>query len=75
MWRAACLIMVVVSHPRLAVADDPLRFRGACMGTTYAVTIADSIEKSSLQLITERVADEFERIEQIFSLYRPDSRA
>ncbi len=73
MLRLACFTIVIVSHLSLAAADEPLRFRGTCMGTAYAVTVAGFVDEPTSQAIAERVGDELERIEQVFSLYRPSS--
>jgi thiamine biosynthesis lipoprotein len=43
------------------------------MGTTYSVTISDHLTKTSLSDIEKQIGDELERIEQIFSLFRPNS--
>jgi thiamine biosynthesis lipoprotein len=71
--RAVIFAVVFCSPLPRVFAEQPLYFRGSCMGTTYAVTVAGNLEKSSLNKIAEQVSDELERIEQIFSLYRPTS--
>ena len=73
MWPTAFRTLLVCSQLSSALDYEPLRFRGTCMGTTYAVTIADQLDAPSVNEIATQVGDELERIEQIFSLYRPNS--
>lgn len=54
-------------------AEQQQTIRGTCMGTKYAVTIVDSPVDLTLDQLANQVSDELERIEQIFSLYRPSS--
>ncbi len=57
----------------VAAAERQETFRGTCMGTKYAVTLVDRPVELPMTTIAEQVGDELERIEQIFSLYRPNS--
>ncbi|XZE43029.1 FAD:protein FMN transferase [Pirellulaceae bacterium SH467] len=54
-------------------SDKVLRFRGTAMGMAYQCQIADSIDPSLLEALHRESAAELERLESIFSLYRPDS--
>jgi len=57
-----------------AAGDTPYEaFRGQAMGTSYTVKVANRPHNHSLREIEILVAQELERIEQIFSLYRADS--
>ena len=73
MWRAAIFAVVGCTQLPRAIAGEPLCTRGTCMGTTYAVTIVDQIDNSSFNEIANRINNELERIEHVFSLYRPTS--
>jgi FAD:protein FMN transferase len=73
MWRHWLLVLIAFILPTAATAEGLLRLQGTCMGTTYAVTITDSLQPASLNSIQQQVSDELERIEQIFSLYRANS--
>ncbi|HEY2415833.1 MAG TPA: FAD:protein FMN transferase [Pirellulaceae bacterium] len=73
MGHSAWFILIICLAPAHAIADEAQRLRGTCMGTTYALTIADRSEKTSLTDLEAEIGDELERIEQIFSLYRPRS--
>jgi hypothetical protein len=65
---------VAVCLAGLAIAAEPYEmFRGQCMGTTYAVKLADRPATTSLDSLAAEVKGELERIEQIFSLFRSDS--
>jgi thiamine biosynthesis lipoprotein len=56
-----------------AVANEPYRFGGTAMGMRYDCRISDAIDASRLQLLHQKAAEELERLESIFSLYRPQS--
>jgi thiamine biosynthesis lipoprotein len=66
----SCVLLVI----RAAAGSSPYEsFTGQAMGTSYTVKIVDRPHEDSLQNIEALVRGEFERIEQIFSLYRADS--
>jgi thiamine biosynthesis lipoprotein len=66
---AAFLLLPVLA----AAAEKPETLRGTCMGTIYAVTVVDRPTSLPLETLSEQISNELERIEQIFSLYRPTS--
>ncbi len=54
-------------------AERQETIRGTCMGTKYAVTVVDRPAELSLAALATEIGDELERVEQVFSLYRPSS--
>jgi len=74
MKRLELLIFVLQLLPVIDyAAESPETIRGTCMGTKYAVTVVDRPTGLPLASLEEQIGDELERIEQIFSLYRPTS--
>jgi thiamine biosynthesis lipoprotein len=71
--RTLLCVALVAATFSSTLADEPQRITGTCMGTSHAVSIADDLKNFPLQSLEQQVSDEFERIEQIFSLYRPHS--
>jgi len=65
--------LATVGLVAMAAATEPTVMRGTCMGTTYAVTMAEAVSPAVLVDLRLGVADELERLEQIFSLYRTSS--
>jgi thiamine biosynthesis lipoprotein len=71
---AAVVCAIIFPAPKpVAAAERQETIRGTCMGTTYAVTVVDRPAEWPLESLAEQIGDELERIEQIFSLYRPTS--
>lgn len=56
-----------------AAAIEAYRFGGTAMGMRYDCRISDAVDASRLQLLHQKTAEELERLENIFSLYRPQS--
>lgn len=68
-WLAGLLTLVLSA----AEAGEPLLVGGRSMGTTWSLRVADRPAQDSLKALAEGVQTEFDRVEQIFSLYREDS--
>jgi thiamine biosynthesis lipoprotein len=64
---------VMVLSWELSQASALEMFSGRIFGTSYSVKIADENHRGELETTAQLVAEELDRIESIFSLYRPDS--
>lgn len=69
-----CLLTCVLTLALTAIeAGEPQLVGGRSMGTTWSLRVADHSAKVPLKELAEGVQAEFDRLEQIFSLYREDS--
>ncbi|AMV34236.1 Thiamine biosynthesis lipoprotein ApbE precursor [Pirellula sp. SH-Sr6A] len=73
-----CISFALIACTSRTVAQEgaPLevhRIRGTTMGMAFQCQIADAIDPSHLESIHQETAAELERLEAIFSLYRPES--
>ncbi|MBC7908130.1 MAG: FAD:protein FMN transferase [Rhodospirillaceae bacterium] len=62
----------LAAHPARAFALDPVEWRGVALGAAARLTIHHEDRAEALRLLDSCLA-EVERLERIFSLYRPDS--
>ena len=71
--RGAWFVVIVLSLLTRLNANELEMISGRAFGTTYEVKIANRDPDVSIDAVRNLVADELERIEAIFSLYRIDS--
>ncbi|MSU48281.1 MAG: FAD:protein FMN transferase [Opitutus sp.] len=64
--------LVLVGASSVSTAG-PVALTGYAMGTTWSVKFIQPSVPLDLDMVTRRVADRLERLEQIFSTYRPNS--
>lgn len=62
----------LAAHPARAFALEPLEWRGVAMGAAARLTIHHEDRAEALRLLDACLV-EVERLERVFSLYRPDS--
>src|SRR6266480_1259961 len=61
-----------VSSARIALADDAVRWHGSALGAQVSIEIYHP-DRSKARLLVDRCVLDVRRLEQQFSLYRPDS--
>jgi len=72
-WIFQILLILLVTVSIEADGSELAVVGGRSMGTTWSLRVADRPAQDSLTTLAEGVQAEFDRVEQIFSLYREDS--
>ncbi len=71
--RFIAISAAAIAAPGAAAASAPLmRWRGSAMGARASLTVR-GLDANGFQSLCEAAASEIARMEEIFSLYRPDS--
>jgi FAD:protein FMN transferase len=72
-WRGIRIVLLVVTVRSAIVAEEPIALTGRAMGTTWSVKYLAPKGSPRAAEVEQRVAERLERLEQIFSTFRPNS--